>query len=299
MSLPMRLGGLGLLSAERMRPAAFWASWADALPMYTLDRSGFVDRPGWHQLRMGARPPLVASAEPGEWQHGWQYHASSPLEHHFRETVPSPVPRTRLICALTQELCECGSPFDVWGRHRAACPRSGRLRARAVGPERSLARVCREAGATVRCHVKLRDMNVAVSAQDERAIEVLASGLHLHLRGQLAVDVTMRCPLTAQGLASPGAAHINGAALLIARRDKELKYHELVAGNRCALVVVPVETGGRWSSEAVDFVSSLAGARALDAPPLLRGSSFLAWPLVEDARSVLWQLLGDLVLRHA
>ena len=78
MSLPMRLGGLGLRSAERMRPAAFWASWADAVPMWsnrlltltdqveneletgvggtpcmlelsaathTLDRSGFVDRP--------------------------------------------------------------------------------------------------------------------------------------------------------------------------------------------------------------------------------------------------------------
>ena len=52
---------------------------------------------------------------------------------------------------------------------------------------------------------------------------------------------------------------------------------ELVAGNRCALVVVAVETGGRWSSEAVDLVSSLAGARARDAPPLLRRSTFLAW----------------------
>ena len=98
---------------------------------------------------------------------------------------------------------------------------------------------------------------MAVSAQDERAIEVLASGLPIHHGAQLAVDVTMRCALTAQGLASPGAAHINGAAALRARRDKELKYQELVAGNRCALVVVAVETGGRWSSEAVDFVSSL------------------------------------------
>ena len=94
------------------------------------------------------------------------------------------------------------------------------LRARAVGPERSLARICREAGASVRCHAKLRDMNVAVSAQDERAIEVLASGLPIHRGAQLAVDVTMRCALTAQGLASPGAAHKNGAALLRAIRDK-------------------------------------------------------------------------------
>ena len=30
---PMRMGGLGLRSGERCAPAAFWASWADALPM--------------------------------------------------------------------------------------------------------------------------------------------------------------------------------------------------------------------------------------------------------------------------
>ncbi len=32
-SLPLRLGGLGLRSAVRLSPAAFWASWADALAM--------------------------------------------------------------------------------------------------------------------------------------------------------------------------------------------------------------------------------------------------------------------------
>ena len=53
----------------------------------TLDRSGFVGRPSWAQLRSGARPPPVERAEPGEWQHGWQYYASSSLEYHYRETV--------------------------------------------------------------------------------------------------------------------------------------------------------------------------------------------------------------------
>ena len=32
-SLPMRMGGLGIRSASRLALAAFWASWADALPM--------------------------------------------------------------------------------------------------------------------------------------------------------------------------------------------------------------------------------------------------------------------------
>ena len=31
--LPFRIGGLGLRSAERLAPAAYWASWADCLQM--------------------------------------------------------------------------------------------------------------------------------------------------------------------------------------------------------------------------------------------------------------------------
>ena len=264
-TLPMRLGGLGLRSASRTAPAAYWASWADALPMLSarlseltdrveailnanpqgclrdldeaagiLDRSGFVGRPSWRELRVGVRPPQPSGVEPGEWQHGWQYYGSSSLEYHFRESVvfaqscpaiqahirshsgpgssaalhgaPTTVEftiephlfrtlvleRLRLPLDVTEARCECGIPLDVFGRHRAACPRSGRLRTRAVGPERTLARICREAGATVRMNTKLRDMNVAVEANDERAIEVLATGLPLHQGAQLAVDITLR-----------------------------------------------------------------------------------------------------------
>ena len=43
--------------------------------------------PAWTFLRDGLRPPPPFSGEPGEWQHGWQYHASSPIEHHHKETV--------------------------------------------------------------------------------------------------------------------------------------------------------------------------------------------------------------------
>ena len=38
----------------------------------------------------------------------------------------------------------------------------------AVAPEKTQARICREAGATVRANVKLRDMNAVVRADDER-----------------------------------------------------------------------------------------------------------------------------------
>ena len=118
-TLPMRLGGLGLRSAQRTAPAAFWASWADALPMLAarcprlvtnlledfadanvtnpiirelreaellLKREGFLSMPSWDQLRQGVRPDQIIrqSVEPGEWSHGWQYFASSSRERHFR-----------------------------------------------------------------------------------------------------------------------------------------------------------------------------------------------------------------------
>ena len=342
-SLPMRMGSFGLRSASRMAPAAFWASWADALHMIDqrlprvsrtiaqgclgvlvrateiLDRDGFVMRPPWEELQGGKRPPSSENAEPGEWQHGWQYHASSTSEFHFRETVviaqscaadqvhlrshsgpctsavlhgaPTGLKfkvtpehfrtlvleRLRWPLQIVEAQCECGALLDVQGRHRAACPRSGRLRSRAVGPERTLARVCREAGATVRCNVHLRDMNVAVSATDMRSIEVLATGLPLHHGAQLAVDITLRTALTSASHACPSAATIDGAVLVKARADKERKYAELVNGDRCRLVVIGVETGGRWSDEVVTFLDHLASARAREAPPILRGSAFFMW----------------------
>ena len=337
----MRLGGLGLRSAQCMAPAAYWASWADCLAMFSkrlpdvtahimenlvngagddvclaelhtasrcLDRAGFVNRPTWTLLRDGLHPPPPLSGEPGEWQHGWQYHASSPFEHHHRETeifaesdaadqahmrshagpgagsvlcgAPTAtefrvephlfrtlvLERLRLPLSVTEARCECGHILDVFGKHRAACSRSGRLRARAVGPERSLARVCREAGATVRTNTKLRDMNVCVRANDQRAIEVLASGLPLHHGAQLAVDITLRCALTACGCARPNSSHTDGAILTVARNDKERKYHELLARDRCHLIVVAMETGGRWSGESVEFITNLANAKAREAP---------------------------------
>ena len=92
--------------------------------------------------------------------------------------------RLRLPLDVTDASCECGSRLGLLG--------SKRLRSRALGTERSLARVCREAGATVRCNTKLTNMNVHVPAHDERAIEVLASGLPLHHGGQLEVDITSK-----------------------------------------------------------------------------------------------------------
>ena len=153
--------------------------------------------------------------------------------------------RLRLPLAVTDATCECGAPLDSRGRHRTACSQSGRLRTRAVAPKRTLARVCREAGAIVRTNVKLRDMNIAVRADDERCIEVVASGLPLFHGAQLAVDITLRCALTSRGELRTAAAREDGITCQNARADKAQKYAELLVGDRCRLVVVALETGGR------------------------------------------------------
>ena len=126
-------------------------------------------------------------------------------------------------------------------------------------------------------NAKLRDMNVAVRADDMRSIEVLASVLPLHHGAQLAVDVTLRCALTAASQACRNAATVNGGVCSRARADKEVRYTEPVEGDRCGLVVVALETGNRWSEEAVAFINDLAAAKAREAPPVLRRIMFLAW----------------------
>ena len=51
----------------------------------------------------------------------------------------------------------------------------------------------------------------------------------------------------------------------------------ILTARRCVLVVVALETGGRWSREAAEFVEELSHARARAAPPLLRFAAALAW----------------------
>ena len=48
---------------------------------------------------------------------------------------------------------------------------------------------------------------------------------------------------------------VDGAVLLVAPRDKERTYLEVVAVRRCRFVVAANETGGRWSEKAVDFTT--------------------------------------------
>ena len=178
--------------------------------------------------------------------------------HLFRVIV---LERLQLPLLFAQATCSgCQAPLDPHGRHRASCPRTGRVKERAGPVERVMARTCREAGARVRFNAFLRDMNIGVRATDVRRVKVLAQDLVCFGGAQLAVDVTLRGVLSRAGELHPHAADVDGAVLLEARRDKETTYPEVVASGRCWLVVVVIETGGRWSDEAVDF-SNPVGVR--------------------------------------
>ena len=119
-SLPARLGGIGLRSALRTRSAAFWAGWADALPVLksrvpdlaraaltqlerghqsgwatcreaatasaSLQQASFDGLPTWQELWEGAVAPQPAEDdEETPWERGWQFHACRALENSFRQ----------------------------------------------------------------------------------------------------------------------------------------------------------------------------------------------------------------------
>ncbi len=351
--LPSRMGGLGLRSAVRTAPAAYWSSWADAIEMIharnpnvaakilerleagttdadgclhelsacadLLRHEGFDNLPSWAALRDGQRPPPVPQV-PGQIDRtpGWQYFASSTRETFERTRLLLSMCRSKRAllrsqagpgasaaleaaptsrdCTLEPELfqawirrrlrwplplseskCSCGLPVDELGDHFGACMASGRVKKRAPAVERVVAQICREAGARVRTDVMLRDLNLAALATDERRIEVIASGLPVYGGAQLAIDVTLRSALGRGGEPRPQTHWRDGAAAEDARADKEAKYPEIASGSRCRLVVLALETGGRFSRETVEFLQQLSGAKALSVPTYLRASAAAAF----------------------
>ena len=123
-TLPLSLGGLGLRSAVRTSPSAFWASWADCLLIISarhpavadmiirelvghpvtpclsaasriardLVGDGGFEPPSWISLANGARPHMrqPEDSEPGGVRQGWQHEAASRVERLFRDAMLMP-----------------------------------------------------------------------------------------------------------------------------------------------------------------------------------------------------------------
>ena len=131
-NLPLVLGGVGLRSACRVSVAAYWASWADCLPMMYARHPHVAERfivqlegsetpflgaaaasaralsgtmgfepPSWRALADGVRPDSrePEDYEPGVSRQGWQHEAASRVERQFRDGVlfERLVPRDRAL----------------------------------------------------------------------------------------------------------------------------------------------------------------------------------------------------------
>ena len=88
---------------------------------------------------------------------------------------------------------------------------------------------------------------------------------------------TLVSPLSSAGAPRRSAGRTAGAALALARKAKERTYPELRQSVRCKLVVLALELGGRWSTEAATFVRLLARLRSRAVPASSRGPSISAF----------------------
>ena len=127
-------------------------------------------------------------------------------------------------------------------------------------------------------NVCLEQMNLgALQGEPGRNLECLVTGgLSLHNGAQLALDATLVSPLTATGRPRLGSHRKNGAAHQQAKKDKVRRYPEFQSASRCRLVVAGMEVGGRWSTEAAEFLEQLAWQRVRDTPERLRRATALA-----------------------
>ena len=167
--------------------------------------------------------------------------------------------RLRLPLPLASRLCRCGRLLDNFGHHCASCAQVGVLGRRGFAIESAAARICREAQGRVATNVLVRDLDIPVPVNDGRRLEVVVDGLPLFGGAQLAVDTTLVSMLHCDGSPHRGAADVDGAVLVAARRRKERTNPELVRpGRRARLVVLAGDVAGRWSEEAVCFIGHLA-----------------------------------------
>ena len=185
--------------------------------------------------------------------------------------------RLRLPLPLSKRMCGSGHSIDSFGRHRAACSRTGVLGRRGFAVESAAARVCREAGGRVATNMFVRNLDLGVPrAADNRRLEVVVDGLPLFGGVQLAVDTTLVSVLKGDGVPRRGAAEWPLQKPDVQRRT----YPELVGpGSRARLVVLALEVDGRWSEEAKIFVHLLARARARSEPRLTQRRVEQAWRL--------------------
>ena len=132
-------------------------------------------------------------------------------------------------------------------------------------------------------NVRVGDMNIDVPVSDARRIQVVAN-LPMWHGAQVAIDATIVSPVTRTGSAR-GADTRPAAAVQDAAKPKLKTYPELQGARRAELVVLGIEVGGRFSTEAASFLRLLEPHRAASVVASLRAAvRRLGAKVVRDAR---------------
>ena len=273
-----------------------------------LDHHGFVNKPTWEQLRFGARPPRV-DAERGEWQHGMA------ISRVFRFRTPLSGNRDfchDMCCGPSASSFPLGP--RSWGGsggmpHWVRIPTATRAFLNVGVGKASFTTQHYRRGVLMRGgtgHDGFAENQgtrprafLGANLSRSRGIRPLQREASRHERGRVCerreghrgVGVGFAPPpwrAIGRRHNGPQRNHLHGAPCHERRTHQRgsvdgrqacqgTEYRELLEGERCRLVVVGIETGGRWSTETVEFVDMMAGARAREVPPMLRQSAHLAW----------------------
>ena len=274
------------------------------------------EMPSWSEVRAGARPPEPENREPGEYKHGWQYHAMNTLNTHF--VSHSLVPRLSRADAAVR----LSSSGPCAGRHFTALPFS---RETTFTPERYRALLCvrlrldpplaafkcacgasldakgcpRSACSTVGVLVRrgvppeIAMARICREAGARVQTNVMLRDLNVSVSpadtrkievivngapcfGGMQLAVDTTLVSALRGNGCPRGPRA-GQAIREAERAKHGRYPELDGQGRCKLIVVAMEVHGRWGHSAARLVQSLAKWKAQSMPRLLRRSAEHLW----------------------
>ena len=122
----------------------------------------------------------------------------------------------------------------------------------------------------------LRDSHIPVHPDDQRRLDIVATGLPIAQGLPLFCDVTVLSPLTRNGDARPGTSNQGGSLLAAAERENNDMYEEIRSSGFGTLLCLGAETYGRWGAQAVWLVPALATERTRHLHPRIRTGIALA-----------------------
>ena len=270
-----------------------------------------LDAPPWHELTQEVLVDVDHESEPNQPRRGRQKKAAGAVDNKFfseefwpvlsgqeralirSQTGPlSAVPffalptdrfsrfdpqpfrvlllrRLHFPLPLSARLCRCGRPLDLCATIGLRVLWQGFL-GEGVSPWSARVR-------TNQCHGPGHGLAPSSSIGWQKTGSCCRRS-PLYRGAQLAIDTTLVAVLKRDGTPRTGADRTKGVALASARQRKERTYPEPSGeGSRATLVVLAAEVGGRWSTEARDFLVALAAVKGREAPFLLESSVKAAW----------------------